>query len=732
VLLSILLFVAPGTRSGAFDGLPLSGAREFVLAAVGSILLLSGTKPSSPTDSPWSLPPIRVACLVIVLLALVVKLSLHWWQPTVGMFETCHRHLDSVSIDNSCLPSFNKTPGMPSRSQYFERYSATVSRIDFGSVADESTGISSSNWALGFVNSKKYDDGYFPWEPNDFNIEYFPFAAGFAGQVSGGTYESIRIEYVGEGTLQLGDRTFRLDPSYDSASTISIDLPPKIELMRINFRFAQSVTNSSDYEGPYATLKLTDGNGNAVRAEESTAFRAMRLIPDVTIGLLLSMWLWSLRRRLFSASVFVPIGLASLAMFADEVTSIGSTLPIGLSSLALGVIVIGYLLRKFSDVVGVLASGLLISYQLVRTEFEFVAKHLVPLDYVFPRLRGNDHLVYQAFTQEMLESGFLRGAESVFYFQPGIRYVYYIGHWLFGPGDVIPGLVILFGTFASIIFLLHAIRESPRPFIGLSALGAFGLVVWWTSSHTVQTTIFGLSESGTWPLLIVLAAMYIRRQMSTAAMISVGLMLGAIVWIRPNQGIASLAWLLCFVVVARRISGKSREAMIYVSSFALMLVLVPLHNVIFGNTLSFLPGGRMFTEHYGWTTIFKIFNDETARRFIIEQTKGILYLPSVLPELYSRQLALAFVMFALTYAIGVTALIKRQSLASLEGLLLHLVILGQIAPFLSYSVYRYFPVHIIAIHLSIVLVGMVLLSGMQRPHNVAGDDHQRKTQTLLK
>jgi hypothetical protein len=89
-------------------------------------------------------------------------------------------------------------------------------------------------------------------------------------------------------------------------------------------------------------------------------------------------------------------------------------------------------------------------------------------------------------------------------------------------------------------------------------------------------------------------------------------------------------------------------------------------------------------------------------------------------------------MFALTYAIGVTALIKRQSLASLEGLLLHLVILGQIAPFLSYSVYRYFPVHIIAIHLSIVLVGMVLLSGMQRPHNVAGDDHQRKTQTLLK
>jgi hypothetical protein len=598
-------------------------------------------------------------------------------------------------------------------------------------MSDETTGISSSNWALGFVNSRRYDDGYFPWEPSDLNIEYFQFAVEIAGEVSGSTYESVHIDYVGEGTFQFGDSTFVLDPSYDAASTVTVDLPAETEVMRLEFRFAQKVKNSDDYEGPYATLRMTDGRGNVVRADESTSFRIFRLLPDVTIVLLLGAWLWGLRRRLLTTAVLAPILLTGSAILVDDATSIGSMLPVDLSSLALGLVVIGFLFRRFSDVIGVLAAGLVIAYQMVRTEFEFVTKHLVPVEYVFPRLRGNDHLVYQAFTQEMLESGFLRGAESVFYFQPGIRYVYYVGHWLFGSGDVIPGLVVLFATFASIVYLLHAIRESPRPLINFSAFGAFGLIIWWTSSHTVQTTIFGLSESGTWPLLITLAGIYVRRKVSATSMFSAGLILGAIVWIRPNQGLAALAWLLCFVVLAGKIAGRKREGLVCVGSFGLMLLLVPIHNLVYGSTLSFLPGGRMFTEHYGWTTIFKIFDDEVARQFIIEQTKGILYLPSVLPDLYSRQLALAFVVFALTYVMGIAALIRKRSLSNFEGLSLQLLILGQIAPFLSYSVFRYFPVHIIAIHLSVALVGMVLLSGTPHPQDTKRDSRSERPRTLV-
>lgn len=730
-LLAVLLVVAPGTRSGVFDGFPLSGAGEFVLIAIASILFASRTKAHEPTQKSRSHPSIQAVVLIVLLLALVIKLSLYWWQPSTGEFESCHRHLDSASAEDSCLPSFDNTPGVPSRSEHFDRHSATVSAIDFGSMSVERNGISSSNWALGFVNSRSYDDGYFPWEPDDLNIEYFPFAVEIAGAVSGKTYETVSIDYVGEGILQFGDMTFRLNPSYETGSTFTIDLPPETEVMRIDFNFAQKVKNSSDQKGPYATLRVTDGNGNPVRADEPTSFRTMRLIPDFIIVLVLGAWIWSLRRRLFTASVLAPIGLAGLAVFADDVTSIGSKMPIGLSSLVLGVIVVGYLFGKRIDLLGVLTSGLIVSYHLVRTEFEFVAKHLVPLDYVFPRLRGNDHLVYQAFTQEMLDSGFLRGAESVFYFQPGIRYIYYVGHWLFGSGDVIPGLVILFGIFASIVFLVHAIRESATQWLKLIALGAFGLIIWWSSSHTVQTTIFGLSESGTWPLLIILAGMYIRRHISTASMISVGVMLGAIVWIRPNQGIASLAWLLCFMAMARHISGRSRDAMICVGSFVSMLILVPIHNVIFGDTLSFLPGGRMFTEHYGWTTIFKVFNDDAARRFIIEQVKGVLYLPTVLPDLYSRQLALAFALFAFTYAMGIVKFFGMQSVRIREGLMLQLVVLGQIAPFLSYSVYRYFPVHIIAIHLSIVLVGMLLLSGSGNPHRAGIEEDLQEFRTLV-
>lgn len=710
-ILTVVLTVSPGTRSGVFDGIPLSGMSEFVLTAAASILFFSQVRTPTFSERQTTRTSIQMAWLIVILVALIVKLSLYWWYPTTGMFESCHRQLGSTLDSDSCLPSFDNPPGIPSRSEYFDRPSSTVSTIDFGPMNDESSGISSSNWALGFVNSKAYDDGYFPWESDDLNIEYFPFEVGISGAVSGGNYESIRIEYVGEGTVKVGDRTFILDRSYNAPSTVTIELDSLTEVIRIDFRFSQKVTNSTNYDGPYATLIVTDNDGNAVRADQSTLFRTMRLLPDITIVLALGAWLLVLRKRIFTISMLVPIGMTVLAAFIDDATSIGAILPISLSSLVLGALLVGYLFHTFSDAVGVLISGLIVAYQLVRSEFEFVAKHLVPLNYVFPRLRGNDHLVYQAFTQEMLESGFLRGGESVFYFQPGIRYVYYVGHWLFGSGDVIPGIIILFGMFASIVFLIHTIREAPKPFLKLSAVGVFGLIVWWTSSHTVQTTIFGLSESGTWPLLIMLSGMYIRRHVSNASMITAGVMLGAIIWIRPNQGIAAMAWLLCFVLLAKKITGRKREGLVCVGSFGVMLILVPIHNVIFGNTLSFLPGGRMFTEHYGWTTILKVFTDETARRFIIEQAKGIMYLPSVLPDLYSRQLALAFALFALAYIMGIAVLAKRQSIPIPEGLLLQLLVLGQIAPFLSYSVYRYFPVHIIAIHLSVVLIGMMLLSG---------------------
>lgn len=715
VTLALLLFLAPGTQVAHFDGFPFSGGPEFVAVLIFLVVLFSGRRTGRTGPNDRSRDSIRLVAPIVLLLVVLLKVSLYWWQPTAGVFESCHRHFDEPSLGESCLPTFDNTPGLPFRSEHFDRRSSVTPVVDFGQMSDDAAGISFSNWGLGFVNSKKYDDGYFPWEPDDLNIEYFPFAVEFAGIVSGYDHESIDITYVGEGVITFGNLTYQLEPSYSTVKTLSIDLPAETSLLRLDFRYAQTVTNSAKYDGPYATLKMTDNDGKPVRANESTGFRALRLLPDLTILVLLGAWLWRFRRKMGVTTVVAPVATVALASFVDERTSMGSILPIPLSALILGLLLVQYLRRRRVGILGLLVSGFVVSYQLVRTEFEFVAKHLVSLDYVFPRLRGNDHLVYQAFTQEMLESGFFRGAESVFYFQPGIRYVYYVGHWLFGSGDVIPGIVVLFGTFASIVFLVHTVRELATIRVAPVAIGIFGLIIWWSSSHTVQTTIFGLSESGTWPLLIILAGIYARRRLSVASAVLVGVMLGAIVWIRPNQGIAALAWLLCFVALSRRLSDGSRRAALVITSFASTLLLVPIHNVVYGNTLSFLPGGRMFTEHYGWTTIFEAFTDDTARRFILEQTKGILYLPSVLPDLYSRQLALAFVLFFLTWATGMLRLVRRETLTLREGLLLNLLIVGQIAPFLNYSVYRYFPVHIISIHLSVVLVGVLLLVEPKAP-----------------
>ena len=84
-----------------------------------------------------------------------------------------------------------------------------------------------------------------------------------------------------------------------------------------------------------------------------------------------------------------------------------------------------------------------------------VGQH-VAFNHILVRLRGNDNLVYHAQVREMLVSGFLRGGENVYYFQPGIRYYFYLQNVLFGESSFITGVVsvALMGTGILIVAML--------------------------------------------------------------------------------------------------------------------------------------------------------------------------------------------------------------------------------------------------------------------------------------
>jgi len=211
--------------------------------------------------------------------------------------------------------------------------------------------------------------------------------------------------------------------------------------------------------------------------------------------------------------------------------------------------------------------------------------------------------------------------------------------------------------------------------------------------------------------------MIVRRSLNPRVDVAVGFLLGLLVWIRPNQGVAALVMLAIWLFVVRGSGTPIRQRARAPLTFGALLSLIPIHNLYFGGLVKLLPGGHLNADQFGWLGIFEIRSNELARQFYQQQLRGILYLPSVLPDIYSRTLGLAFALFGLVFTVGLFLEIRnRLSNGKFAGLLL-LVIVGQVVPFLNYTVFRYFPVHIVAIQLSLALVGMVLVAESRKPES---------------
>jgi hypothetical protein len=197
----------------------------------------------------------------------------------------------------------------------------------------------------------------------------------------------------------------------------------------------------------------------------------------------------------------------------------------------------------------------------------------------------------------------------------------------------------------------------------------------------------------------------------------IGLLAAGVTWIRPNQGLAMIAFLLfvCIVTTSSMPQRIHQFFRVFGSWFAALL-LIPVHNLYFGSQLVFQPTGAGGAAQEPWSTILRAPFEKAARDFIITQLQGLLYLPSVLPEIRSPALALAFPLFALVLVLA--AISRRRShrvKARIEIVLASLVIFGQIGPYFKYGIFRYYPIMLDSIYLSMVAMGLLLLRSLREP-----------------
>jgi hypothetical protein len=666
------------------------------------------------------------AFVAVVVILVSLKATTFFVSPTAGEFEVCYVNTDQT-LENGCIRTFEPLPLIASSSQEFDRRSTSTDRIIFQPLKAPASGITQTNWRLPFINSRKFDEGWRTWNSDDKNIEIFPFRAYFRGQVKFSDEETLRIRYVGEGKVAVNDKEIRLPPSYKNEQTLNLDIGAGHKQVEVDYHFLRTETYGEPSNLPYATLVLESKKDNFIRPTTPTIplmYELLFRILDIAICGVLILLLCALRAKIRDLAVAVSIGTAvALAIAIGSVAIVKRLMPLELSVIILTVfIVVGMQKswnpsRLFFGVLGVAIS-------LVLNEVKFVLDRSPNVDQILIRLRGNDHLVYHAHVREMLESGFLRGGEDVYHFQPGIRYYFYLQNVLFGESSLITGCVSVALMGWGIWFV--AVRlKSPLVLVRrLQMLGIVALIVWWSSSHTTQSSVFGLSEFGAW-----IGALYIfglmlgetcDKQIATVAALA-----GVVTWIRPNQGLAMLGIICCaglLQVSCQNVRG--RRTVIGIGVFSLVLSLIPVHNFVFGNVVAFQPTGAIAASQLSWGQLLSVANDADAQAFLINNLKAAIYLPTFLPDIYSHRLALALLMFWIVIAVAFGVWLRTKQCVLYSGIFA-LVIGGQIAPFLKYNIVRYHPIQIVAIHLSAILIVLYLTSHTFLKREVSKPDSGR-------
>jgi len=720
--------VVPTNQSAFFDGVPWASPVELIaVVIVGTVLSFASLRDVARKG--LESMPAKTSRRIIagVLALLVVKAVVYIAAPISGQFEVCYRDADPADLADPCFPTFEPHPYLADIGGLYDRRSTSVEEITFVQRNGELPGLSNSTWRLPFVNSFRYDSGFWPWVATDKNIQIFPFRAEFRGPLRGGDQVLI-LKYVGEGALSVGETTTPLPSSYDGINTVRVPVSSDSPTIALDYAFLRTQTNEQNSSQPYATLRMTvESNGveTAALAELDTLVGLLNITTDTLTLLLVALCLIPLwRRRVDIAwSAILAVVVGGSMWFSDQFDLRG-VVPIEPELGVLILLTIVLLLRHRSPV-RAFGAYLVVAWILVRDEF-LAATGVVPqLNDIFVRLRGNDYLVYESFSRLMLTDGFLRGGESVYHFQPGIRYYFHVLGLLFGDSGVLVGLVsvVLMGT--GILFLLWSIRSAvetaPRLVL---ALAVCSLLLWWSSSVTTQFTVFGLSEPYTWIAILFIGGLMSRSTSRWNFLVIVALAASA-TFVRPNQGLAMVA--VTVIAALRHEDGswsKRRTVAIASAIYFGLLSWVPVHNLVYGGEFAIQPTGAVLASQLTWAELTTVFSNESTQSFLLTNLQAVLYVPWFIEEIYSYRLALAVAGFGtvvVALMIRDVATAKAAHRAILPTMLAWAVVVtAQIVPYLKFTAVRYHPSMVMAIHLTAVVMGLVLMTDTRRRRSSGG------------
>lgn len=712
--LIILLFLfLPLENQSSFSGIPLTGAAEVALLTLVLCTALIGAR---RTIVPNLTTQLRAVAVGLACAGLLLRLALLLGEPSG--FAACFRSTLEPPPHSQCERSFDAPLGGSDVTRH-ER------NLDIGPIDGPASklvapghrtlvleeGIDSSDWRLDFVNSNRF----YLYQPGEIDRRLFPFVANFSGRVAARAGELVRVNYVGEGWIDLGDGRIPLEPSYEAPSTVELQAPTVDPSIASEFAYNEQhvlAEGPAPPLSPYARFELTDNAGEPL----SSARPSWELILGSTLGMaglalcaVLAISIMSVLIPLRKESAAVVALLAGTAVL--HVSGVGGVADAFVK--VSPVVVMLLLWRRIGEVRlrTLLTAGLLACLGIAGLRAGIAG---ADADAVLYGVSGHDFTTYESFAHEILASGSLQGGEDLFYFQPGYRYIAFLEHLVFGAGGVLPSVFALaaLNLAAYLVIFRFVTKRNHIQIWTIAGLSAGTLILLIVNSEMVTSFVhLGLSEYPTWAFLLAGFTLLMAGHPSRFSWCWGAACIGAATVIRPNQLPAVLFLWMVFIWIRGRKHG--RHAL--VATVCLMVVaFLPLaHNLYYGHEFRFLPPADQQEVNVPLppTKIFDAFSDEQIGAVLRDQLSHVLYLVPTPQEealgyyVTSRLLSVGIrgAQFLWLAMLGVVAWLafKRRAKWFLLGVLG--LPLAYLLPHVFYQVHVYYPRHIIAGYVAMTL-----------------------------
>ena len=253
----------------------------------------------------------------------------------------------------------------------------------------------------------KFNNIIHPLEPSR---SWLSFEVDWTSDKNTSVDNQVKVLYVGEGTLMIDQEIIILEPSYNKINLLDIFIP-KDSIVEINYLYRFNGLTNSIPNIPYASFSLIGNDDIPLNLFETKLENNLSNISLLLFIIVLIIYIFSLNYKKYLIALYLLSSMLIYYLILNISNSYTDYFEILILVISI-VLVLGKKIKNLSEAYILIIFNTISSIKNANLESN-----------VLYSIGGSDPLKYESWSQQIIISKSLEGGESIFFYQPGYRYI---------------------------------------------------------------------------------------------------------------------------------------------------------------------------------------------------------------------------------------------------------------------------------------------------------------------